>query len=134
MYFGGIFINIEINRKNGVPFYIQIKQQIIGEIKRGTLRVGTKLPTERELSEMLKVSRNTVSTAYNDLEHGGDLKAYQGKGTFVVKEAISWKSQSFKNNIIKFVDLGIDEVLKIGMEPEEFLDIVNQRVHEKSMH
>lgn len=101
------------------------------EIKKGTLKVGTKMPTERELSQRLKVSRNTISTAYNELEQSGALKSYQGKGTFVVEEAISWESQNIKNKIIKFVDLGLEEALEIGMKPEEFLDIVNQRVDEK---
>jgi DNA-binding transcriptional regulator YhcF (GntR family) len=128
---GGIFINIEINKKSGVPLYIQVKKQIMDEIKKGTLKVGTKMPTERELSQRLKVSRNTVSAAYNDLEQDGALKSYQGKGTFVVEEAISWESHNIKNKIIKFVDLGLEEALEIGMKPEEFLEIVNQRVDEK---
>jgi DNA-binding transcriptional regulator YhcF (GntR family) len=114
-----------------VPLYIQVKKQIMDEIKKGTLKVGTKLPTERELSERLKVSRNTVSTAYNDLEQDGVLRSYQGKGTFVVEEAISWENHNIKNKIIRFVDLGLEEALEIGMKPEEFLEIVNQRVDEK---
>lgn len=128
---GGIHINIEINKKNGVPIYIQVKKQIMDEIKKGALKVGTKMPTERELSQRLKVSRNTVSTAYNDLEQDGALKSFQGKGTFVAEEAMSWENQDIKNKIIKFVDLGLEEALEIGMQPEEFLDIVNQRVNEK---
>jgi len=124
-------MNIEIDKKNGVPLYIQVKKQIMDEIKKGSLKVGTKMPTERELSQRIKVSRNTISTAYNDLEQDGALKSYQGKGTFVVEEAISWESQNIKNKIIKFVDLGLEEALEIGMKPEEFLDIVNQRVNEK---
>ncbi|MFT5875799.1 MAG: DNA-binding transcriptional regulator YhcF (GntR family) [Clostridium sp.] len=114
-----------------MPLYIQVKKQIMDEIKKGTLKVGTKLPTERELSERLKVSRNTVSTAYNDLEQDGVLRSYQGKGTFVVEEAISWENHNIKNKIIRFVDLGLEEALEIGMKPEEFLEIVNQRVDEK---
>ena len=101
------------------------------EIKKGTLKVGTKMPTERELSQSLQVSRNTISSAYNDLEQEGALKSYQGKGTFVVEEAISWDSRDIKKKIIKFVDLGLEEALAIGMKPEEFLDIVDQRVSEK---
>ena len=101
------------------------------EIKRGTLKVGTKLPTERELSEKLKVSRNTVSAAYKDLEQDGALKSYQGKGTFVVEDAISWENLDRKKKIIKFVDLGLEEALEIGMKPEEFLDLVKQRLDDK---
>jgi len=128
---GGVFINIEISKKSGVPLYIQVKKQIMDEIKKGTLKVGTKMPTERELSQSLKVSRNTISSAYNDLEQEGALKSYQGKGTFVVEEAIPWDSRDIKKKIIKFVDLGLEEALAIGMKPEEFLDIVDQRVSEK---
>ena len=101
------------------------------EIKKGSLKVGTKMPTERELSQRINVSRNTISTAYNDLEQEGALKSFQGRGTFVVEESISWESLDIKNKIIKFVDMGLEEALEIGMKPEEFLDIVNQRVNEK---
>lgn len=128
---GGIFINIEIDKNSVVPLYIQVKKQIMDQIKRGTLKVGSKLPTERELSKTLKISRNTVSTAYSDLEQDGDLKSYQGKGTFVVQESISWESLDIKKKVSKFVDLGLEEALEIGLKPEEFLDLVKQRVEEK---
>jgi len=103
----------------------------MGEIKRGNLKVGGKMPTERELSVSLKVSRNTVSAAYNDLEQEGALKSYQGRGTFVVEESISWESHDIKNKIIKFIDLGLAEALEIGMKSEEYLELVRQRVNEK---
>lgn len=124
-------MNIEIDKTSGVLLYIQIKRQIMDAIKRGNLIVGTKLPTERELADRLNVSRNTVSTAYKDLEQEGSLKSYQGKGTFVVEDAISWESLDIKKKIIKFVDLGLEEALQIGMRPEEFLDLAKQRVDEQ---
>ncbi|MBW9147162.1 GntR family transcriptional regulator [Clostridium sp. CM027] len=124
-------MDVIINRRSGVPLYIQIKQQIIDKIEKGTLKVGTKLPTERELSKILKVSRNTVSTAYNDLEQEGALKAHQGKGTFVTEDFISWE---IKNKIIKFIDLGLEGALKSGMKLEEFLDIVDRRVDAKNIY
>jgi len=128
---GGIFMNIEINKNNGVLLHIQVKIQIMDAIKKGTLKVGTKLPTERELSQKLNVSRNTISTAYKALEEDGALKSYQGKGTFVVEEAVCWESLDVNKKIIKFVDLGLEEALEIGMDPEEFLDLVIKRVVEK---
>ena len=128
---GGIIINIEIDKNSVVPLYIQLKKQIMDEIKRGTLKVGSKLPTERELSKTLKISRNTVSTAYSDLEKDGDLKSYQGKGTFVVEESISWETLDIEKKVAKFIDLGLEEALEIGMKPEEYLGLVKQRVDEK---
>lgn len=126
-----IIIDIKVNKESGVPLYLQVKKQIMDLIKKGTLKVGNKMPTERELSENLKVSRNTISAAYNELEQEGVLKSYQGRGTFVAEEANPWKAQNIKDKIIKFVDLGLEEAIETGMDVDEFLEIVSQRVKEK---
>jgi DNA-binding transcriptional regulator YhcF (GntR family) len=111
--------------------YIQVKKQIMDLIRDGSLKIGTKMPTERELSEKLKISRNTISAAYKELEQEGVLKSYQGRGTFVAEEARPWKAQGIKDKIIKFIDLGLEEALETGMGGEEFLELVSQRVKEK---
>jgi DNA-binding transcriptional regulator YhcF (GntR family)/cell division protein ZapA (FtsZ GTPase activity inhibitor) len=110
---------------------MQVKKQIMDLIKNGNLKVGTKIPTERVLSEKLEVSRNTISTAYKELEQDGVLKSYQGRGTFVAEEANPWKAQNIKEKIVKFVDLGFEEALESGMDADEFVEIVLQRIKEK---
>ncbi|WP_032120434.1 GntR family transcriptional regulator [Clostridium amazonitimonense] len=127
-----IAINIIVAKKSGIPLYLQVKKQIMDHIRNGSLKVGTKMPTERELAETLKVSRNTVSSAYKELEKEGVLKSYQGRGTFVAEEDKPWKEKNVKDKIIRFVDIGIEEALESGMDIEEFLDIVTTRVKEKS--
>lgn len=124
-------INIVISKKSGVPLYLQVKKQIMDQVRDGSLKVGYKMPTERELSETLKVSRNTVSSAYKELEKEGVIRSYQGKGTFVAEEAKPWKTQNIKDKIMKFVDLGLEEAIETGMDVEEFLELVTDRVREK---
>jgi len=124
-------LNITIDKKNGIPLYIQVKKQIMHLIKDGTLRVGSKMPTERELSQELVVSRNTISAAYNELEAKGVLKSIRGKGTFVAEEVVSWQSYDSRRKINKFVDLALEEALECGIDPDDFLDIVTNRVSEK---
>jgi DNA-binding transcriptional regulator YhcF (GntR family) len=124
-------VNIILDKKSGVPLYIQVKKQIMDLIKEGALKIGTKMPTERELSQELKISRNTISAAYKELEINGVLKSMQGKGTFVAEEAVSWKSQDSKKKIIKLVDLALEEALEVGIETDDFLGIVTERVKEK---
>jgi len=124
-------MDINIDRQTGVPLYLQVKKQIMDQVKNGSLKVGYKMPTERELSEKLKISRNTVSTAYKELEQEGVLKSYQGRGTFVAEVSSLWNAESIKEKIIKFVDLGFEEALATGMDLDEFLEIVIQRVKEK---
>lgn len=126
-----INIDIDVKKGSGVPLYLQVKKQIMDQIKNGSRKVGSKMPTERELSEKLQISRNTISTAYNELEQEGVLKSYQGKGTFVAEEAKPWKARSIEEKITKFVDLGLEEALETGMTEQEFLELVSNRVKEK---
>ncbi|KYH35216.1 HTH-type transcriptional repressor YtrA [Clostridium tepidiprofundi DSM 19306] len=124
-------MEIVLNRKSGVPLYLQVKKQIMDLIRMGKIKVGSKMPTERELSKELKVSRNTISTAYKELEQAGVLKSYQGKGTFVIEEVISWQDKDKKDKILKFLDLALEQAFESGMDIEGFLQLVNDRVREK---
>lgn len=125
-------MNINLNRNSGIPIYIQVKKQMLQLIKNGTLKVGMKIPTERELSQELGVSRNTISAAYNELESKGVLKSIRGKGTFIAEDIESWKNEDSNNKIKKFVDLAFEEALEYGLEPEDFLELVTNRVQEKT--
>ena len=58
-------------------------------IMKGYLLGDQKIPSTRELSELLSVSRNTVLAAYADLEQEGLIYAVKGKGNFVAKVDIS---------------------------------------------
>ena len=63
-------------------------------IKLGLLRPGQQLPPERELAELIGVSRVTVRSAIQVLTAGGFLIARRGRngGTFVVERPPIWKA------------------------------------------
>ena len=124
-------MNIKLDRKSGVPIYLQVKNQIMNQIKTGNLKIGEKMVTERELAEKIKVSRNTVSAAYKLLEQEGVLISYQGRGTFVAEEAKTWKQQSVQNRLSKIIELGLEEALEMGLTYEEFLDLVMQIIKDR---
>ena len=67
------------------PVYIQLKDYLKEMIIKGHLLEHQKLPSTRELSKLLAVSRNTVLNAYADLEQDGIIYAVKGKGNFVGK-------------------------------------------------
>ncbi|MBZ4664082.1 MAG: GntR family transcriptional regulator [Caloramator sp.] len=124
-------MNIVIDKKSGIPLYIQVKNQIMEQIKNGTLKIGTKMPTERELASMLNISRNTISSAYKLLEQEGVIVSYQGKGTFVAEEAKTWKRHSINDKLLKIIDIALEESLKMGLSYDEFIALVMNRVKEK---
>lgn len=63
--------------------YVAAYEQIHDMIKRGEIRPGEKLPSENELTAMLKVSRGTVRQALILLREGGLIYNHQGKGNFL---------------------------------------------------
>lgn len=128
---GGEEMKLEIDRKNGVPIYIQVKNQIMDAIKNGDLKIGEKMQTERELSQKLNTSRNTISSAYNLLEQEGVLISYQGRGTFVAEEAKTWKQHSKRGKLLKLIDMSFEEALEMGIDSKEFLAIAQERIKEK---
>ncbi len=52
-------------------------------ISKGLLPHNSKLPSTRELSLILNVSRNSIVSAYEELKSDGTIYSVYGKGTFV---------------------------------------------------
>lgn len=60
-----------------------ISQQLNRLIDEGKLGPGDRLPSERELAERFKVSRNSVRDSLRTLEARGLIEIRQGDGTYV---------------------------------------------------
>lgn len=84
-----MFHNIQLN--DDQPIYIQIKNYFRTMIAKGMLQKGEKLPSTRELSSALNVSRNTVISAYESLVDDGFIRIIEGKGAFVADIDVSSK-------------------------------------------
>ncbi|SDD30351.1 DNA-binding transcriptional regulator, MocR family, contains an aminotransferase domain [Paenibacillus sp. CF095] len=65
------------------PVYIQVKDYMKRLMLKGGLQAKQKLPSTRELSTLMKVSRSTVLLAYAELEDEGLIYAIKGKGNYV---------------------------------------------------
>ncbi len=61
-----------------------VADQILGLIEEGSLKIGERLPGERELVEQLDVGRASVREALRILEARGVIEVRPGKGAFVV--------------------------------------------------
>ena len=113
---------------------MQIKSSILDRIKSGEYYPGFKVPTERELSIALGVSRNTVSAAYKELLLEGVLEARQGRGTFV-KTADSNEDEvpgGRRERLVRIIDEAMAKVLELGFTVEQFAAIASIRAKEKT--
>ncbi|MDA8443364.1 MAG: GntR family transcriptional regulator [Peptococcaceae bacterium] len=122
---------MKLERKNGIPFYIQLKEQILGNIAAGLWPPGYKLPTEREMAGQLELSRNTVSQAYKELENEGVLSSAQGKGTFVADSGIVFQQESRKEKVLRIIDNALEEAVGLGFSIDDFVSFTHVRALEK---
>ena len=76
-------INVRVNRKRPESMTRQIREQLNTLIDAGELAAGTLLPSERELANTLKVARNVVRGAYEQLMDAGKLTSEGRKGRSV---------------------------------------------------
>ena len=65
------------------PVYLQIAHALMQEIHRGRFRPGDPLPGYRTLAQQLGVSRNTVMSAYHELQAEGWVVSRSGEGSVV---------------------------------------------------
>ena len=72
-------------QNNGVPIYVQLREQVLALVGRGVLKRGSQLPTMRQVAVALRIDLNTVQRAYAELERDGVLAKQRGVGTFVTE-------------------------------------------------
>ncbi|GAA0319029.1 GntR family transcriptional regulator [Streptomyces polychromogenes] len=74
-----------IERRSGLPAYLQIVQQVEQALRMGVLAEGDKLPTAAQVAATTKVNPNTTLKAYRELERSGLVEVRQGSGTFIIR-------------------------------------------------
>jgi len=88
--------DFEVIRRNKV--YEEVAKQIERLILK-KLKPGDKLPSERELAEMLQVSRSSIRDAIRGLELIGLVEPRQGAGTIVRELSAESVVNPFANSL-----------------------------------
>ena len=76
-------VPIQLDRGPSAPLQEQLVEQLRGAIDAGRLAPGTRMPSTRTMSALLKVSRGVVVAAYEVLFSHGYVTGKAGSGTYV---------------------------------------------------
>jgi GntR family transcriptional regulator len=112
-----------INLRSGQSIYEQLVNNIKEMILTGALKEDEKLPSVRELSNLLTVNPNTIQKSYRILEERGYIYTIRGRGNFVMPA-------KYQNKEEKIIDLknGLEKVIKeanfIGLSQDEMIQMV----------
>ncbi len=73
----------QLSSLSATPLYLQLADMIRNQIRDGGIRTGEALPSERELSDAVGISRVTVRRAIETLLREGLLSRRHGSGTYI---------------------------------------------------
>jgi len=79
--------------KEEKPIYFQVIEYINQQVDLGLLRKGDKIPTERQLVEILGIGRNSIREALKILDIIGIIDRRQGDGSYIREEFDNWFSE-----------------------------------------
>lgn len=87
--------------------YQRVKRMVADKVGRGEWPVGHMIPSERELSAAMGVSRATVLRALSDLVYQGILERRQGLGTYVMRPTLVHGPVSLRSFTEEMADRGM---------------------------
>jgi GntR family transcriptional repressor for pyruvate dehydrogenase complex len=92
--------------------YEMVMEQIKEIVKKGELKSGDKLPSERDLCEKLEVSRASIREALKALQMLGLIESKHGEGNFINK--------NFENSLLEPLSIVF---LLLGSRSEDVLEL-----------
>jgi GntR family transcriptional regulator len=121
-------MHIQVNYKSGKPVYWQIVEQVKEAAASAAIRPGETLPSIRPLAEQLRVNRNTVAKAYEELERQGVIETVAGKGCFLSQGISPLKKKVRYQILAQHIDEAIVHAHHLQVNPEDFLQLVQERL------
>lgn len=111
--------NVDLSSR--IPIYEQLYKKTVELVIKGILKEGTQLPSVRVLAKQLSVNPNTVSKAYQLLEHDGIIYSTTGIGSFISKI----DKKILKEYAFEDFDKAIEEALNASVTKEELIERIN---------
>lgn len=112
-------VAVTLDMLAATPPYEQVRSQIAGHIRTGSIRPGEKLPVVRVLAADLGVATGTIARAYRELEAGGMVTTRRRVGT-IVQAPPAPASPALQLQATEFVR----DARNAGLADEEVVDLV----------
>ena len=117
----------QIDFKSGTPVYLQLVNQVRVAAASGAIRPGEPLPGIRTLAEQLRVNRNTVAKAYDELEAQGIVENIQGRGSFIRAGQAPFKKEARRKLLAETLDHAAVHAHHLQLGKADFLRIAEER-------
>ena len=120
-------MHLHLSKRDGVPIYLQIINQVRYLVATGQLEAGAELPPIRVLAESLLINPNTVARAYRELEAAGVVYKRKGAGTYVSGEGSPLAESERRRIIGERIDALLAEARQMSIGTEFLIDEIRRR-------
>lgn len=125
-------ITFHLNSSSGVPAYLQLVEQVRQALRMGSLNVGDRLPTVKDVVAEVAVNPNTVMKAYWQLENEGIAEGRQGVGTFVVRRP-SGPPPAVQLRLARALDRWVTTARSDGLDDESIESMVRDSLRKAAI-
>jgi GntR family transcriptional regulator len=122
-------MNVFIERDGHLPIHVQLREQVKFLILNGELPPGARLPAARHLAGFLRVNRNTVLRAYQDLAQAGLIECRPGRGCAVAARPAA--APAVPAPVLAVVDGALEQAGALGVDPATFATLVYARSRQR---
>jgi GntR family transcriptional regulator len=117
-------MEFRIERRSGVPTYLQIVMQVKQALRLGTLHPGDRLPTAKAVVAQTAVNVNTVLKAYRELERDGLVEPRPGLGTFVL-QSLARPASDVDAQLRAELERWMERAVQAGLDREDIDALVS---------
>lgn len=113
-----------------MPIYLQVIHEMKQKIVRGTLPLGSRLPSARELAVSYQINPNTANRIYREMEAEELCYTKRGLGTFVTedeKKIAEIRKEMAEELLWNF----LEGMIELGFQQEELLLMIQTEYNRK---
>jgi GntR family transcriptional regulator len=115
---------LRIEKGSAVPISRQIAEQIATLCASGSLELGERLPSVRELARELAVNQNTILRVYERLVGEGLLEMRHGQGTFVAARAKRGQLAIHRERLVDELRQIARQAIGLGLSTDELHELL----------
>lgn len=113
------------------PLFLQIAEQLVGDIATGTLAEGTRVPSTNEFAAFHRINPATAAKGINVLVDAGLLEKRRGVGMFVVDGARASVLQRRRDEFAaNFVAPLLAEARRLDISLEQITSLIDRSLVE----
>ncbi len=121
-------MKVSIDRKNKIPYYQQLAQQLLLAIAAGNLQYGDQLPSIRDLAGQTNLNYHTVHKSYKELQKMDIITIKPSSNAFVITEKSDKANNATQQQLSIKIEQLVIEACVLGMNRQQLQQVFQEKL------